>query len=68
MAANFAAEAVEPHTTKAGFIFFDVMDVKQWALGSHIYLTGIHDASGNELMYFDIPVIQSNAAAASGAQ
>ncbi len=68
MAANFTAEAVEPHTTKAGFIFFDVMDVKQWALGSHIYLTGIRDASGNELMYFDIPVIQSNAAAATGAQ
>lgn len=44
------------------------MDVKQWALGSHIYLTGITDASGSELMYFDIPVIQSNAAAASGVQ
>jgi hypothetical protein len=64
MAANFAAQAVEPHTTKAGFIFFDVMDVKQWALGSHVYLTGIRDANGNELMYFDIPVIPSNAAAA----
>lgn len=68
MAANFAAQAVEPHTTRAGFIFFDVMDVKQWALGSHIYLTGITDASGSELMYFDIPVIQSNAAAAGGVQ
>jgi hypothetical protein len=66
MAANFAAQAVEPHTTKAGFIFFDVMDVKQWALGSHVYLTGIRDANGNELMYFDIPVIPSNAAAAAG--
>ena len=64
MAANFAAQAVEPHTTRAGFIFFDVMDVEQWALGSHIYLTGITDANGGELMYFDIPVIQSNAAAA----
>ena len=68
MAASFAAQAVEPHTTKAGFLFFDVMDVKQWQLGSHIYLTGIRDAGGNELMYFDIAVIQSNAAAASGAQ
>lgn len=62
VAANFAAEAVEPHTTKSGFLFFDVSDVKQAVQGSHIYLTGIRDASGNELMYFDIPVIPSNAA------
>lgn len=61
-AANFAAEAVEPHTTKAGFLFFDVMNVRQPLQGSHIYLTGIKDAGGNELMYFDIPVIASNAA------
>jgi hypothetical protein len=66
VAANFAAEAVEPHTTKSGFLFFDVSDVKQAVQGSHIYLTGIRDASGNELMYFDIPVIPSNAA--SGVQ
>jgi len=66
LAANFAAEAVEPHTTKSGFLFFDVSDVKQAVQGSHIYLTGIRDASGNELMYFDIPVIPSNAA--SGVQ
>ena len=37
-------------------------NVKQPAQGSHIYLTGISDANGNELMYFDIPVIPSNAA------
>lgn len=68
LAANFAAQAVEPHTTKSGFLFFDVEDVKQWAQGSHIYLTGVTDANGNELMYFDIPVIPSNAAATAGAQ
>jgi hypothetical protein len=62
LAANFAAEAVEPHTTKAGFLFFDVRDVKQPVQGSHIYLTGITDGKGSELMYFDIPVIPSNAA------
>jgi hypothetical protein len=61
-AANFAAEAVEPHTTRAGFLFFDVQNVRQPLQGSHIYLTGIKDASGTELMYFDIPVIASNAA------
>jgi len=65
--ANFAAEAVEPHTTKSGFIFFDVLGVKQPVVGAHLYLTGLLDAGGNELMYFEIPTIPSNAAGA-GAQ
>ena len=61
--AHFAAQAVEPHTTKSGFLFFDVQDVKQAVAGSNIYLTGIRDNRGTELMYFEIPVIASNAAA-----
>ena len=66
--ANFAAAAVEPHTTKSGFLFFDVTNVKQPVAGSHLYLTGIRDAGGNELMYFEIPLIPSNAAGTSGEQ
>jgi hypothetical protein len=62
VAANFAAQAVEPHTTKSGFLFFDIFNVKQPTQGAHVYLTGIRDANGNEMMYFDIPVIASNAA------
>ena len=61
-AARFNAEAVEPHTTRSGFLFFDVQGVKQPTAGAHIYLTGVRDAGGNELIYFDIPVIPSNAA------
>jgi hypothetical protein len=62
-AARFAAEAVEPHSTKSGFLFFDIEDVRQpLAPGAHVYLTGVRDAGGNELLYFDIPVIASNAA------
>ena len=64
-AANFAAQAVEPHTTKSGFLFFDVQGVKQPTDGAHIYLTGVRDAGGNELMYFEIPAIPSNAASPS---
>ncbi len=60
--ARFAAEAIEPHTTKSGFLFFDIEDVKQPVAGAHLYLTGVRDASGNELMYFEIPVIPANAA------
>jgi len=64
MSANFIPAAVEPHTTKSGFLFFDVSDVKQPLQGARIYLTGVRDANGNELMYFEIPVIPSNTAGA----
>ena len=64
--AVFIAEAVEPHTTKSGFLFFDIQDIKSPVVGGHIYLTGIRDSTGNELMYFEIPLIASNAAGASG--
>lgn len=60
--AAFIAEAVEPHTTRSGFLFFDTEGIKSPVAGAHIYLTGIRDASGNELMYFEIPVIPSNTA------
>jgi len=61
--AAFIAEAVEPHTTRSGFLFFDIQDIKNpVAAGSRIYLTGIRDGSGNELMYFEIPVIAGSAA------
>jgi len=54
--AAFVAEAVEPHTTKSGFLFFDIQGIKEPVAGANIYLTGIRDASGNELMYFEIPL------------
>ncbi len=60
--AAFIAEAVEPHTTKSGFLFFDIQDLKNPVPGAHIYLTGVRDSSGNELMYFEIPLIAGNAA------
>ncbi|HLI62102.1 MAG TPA: hypothetical protein VKV05_01795 [Terriglobales bacterium] len=63
LSARFAAEAVEPHTTKSGFLFFDVSGISQPMEGAHIYLTRIRDAGGNELMYFEIPLIPANAAA-----
>ena len=53
---QFAARAVEPHSTQAGFLFFDVADVPTPLPGAHFYLTGVHDAKGNELMYFEVPL------------
>jgi hypothetical protein len=51
---QFAAKAVEPHTTQSGFLFFDVGDISTPLAGAHIYVTGVNDAKGNELMYFEI--------------
>jgi hypothetical protein len=62
MRAKFTAEAVEPHSTKSGFLFFDVRGIKESVDRAHVYLTGIRDSNGNELMYFEIPLTPSNAA------
>lgn len=54
--ARFAAEAVEPHSTARGFLFFDVLDISNPLAGANFYLMGVHDAKGTELMYFEIPM------------
>jgi len=55
--AQFGARAVEPHSTAAGFLFFDVSDIASPALaGANFFLTGVRDAGGKELMYFEIPM------------
>ena len=53
---QFAARAVEPHSTQAGFLFFDVGGINSVLRGSNIDITGVADARGNELLYFEIPV------------
>lgn len=53
---QFAAKAVEPHSTASGFLFFDVTDISHPLAGASFYLMGVHDAKGNELMYFEIPM------------
>jgi hypothetical protein len=52
--AQFAAKAVEPHTTQSGFLFFDVGGISNPLSGANIDVTGVTDAKGNELMYFEI--------------
>jgi hypothetical protein len=64
--AKFSAYAVEPHSTQSGFLFFDIEDVRNPVHGAHIYLTGVRDAGGTELMYFDIPVVPANGASSGG--
>lgn len=52
--AEFKAKAVEPRSSQAGFLFFDVADISNPLVGAHLYLTGVRDSSGHELMYFDV--------------
>lgn len=54
--AQFAARAVEPHTTQSGFLFFDVSGMATPLAGSYIDITGVRNAQGNELMYFEMPL------------
>ena len=54
--AQFGAKAVEPHGTQAGFLFFDVQGISRPLAGAHFYLTGVRNAKGSELMYFDVPL------------
>jgi hypothetical protein len=54
--ALFAAKAVEPAATQAGFLFFDVQGLSDPLAGAHLYLTGVRDTQGSELMFFDIPL------------
>jgi hypothetical protein len=51
---QFAAKAVEPHTTQSGFLFLDVGGITDPLAGAHIDITGVDDAKGVELMYFEI--------------
>ena len=54
--AQFAARAVEPHSTQAGFLFFDVSGISTPLAGAHFSLTEVRDAGGNDLLYFEIPL------------
>jgi len=54
--AQFAAKAVEPHSTARGFLFFDVAGISNPLAGASFYLTGMRDVKNNELMYFEIPL------------
>lgn len=51
---QFAAKAVEPHSTQSGFMFFDIGGIHSPLKDANIDITGVNDAKGNELMFFEI--------------
>jgi hypothetical protein len=54
--AMFAARAIEPHSTQSGFLFFDISGASSPLAGAHFYLSGLRNAVGSELIYFEIPL------------
>jgi hypothetical protein len=54
--AQFIAKAVEPHSTQSGFIFFDISGIRNPLAGTNLYVNGIRNSKGEELIYFEIPM------------
>jgi hypothetical protein len=52
---EYGALVVEPHTTRAGFLFYDVSQLDNPLRGAKLHLHKLRDADGNELFYFEIP-------------
>ena len=52
---QYNAIAVEPHTTRAGFLFYDLQDLENPLVDAHLELRRIQSADGRELFAFEIP-------------
>ena len=52
---EYSALAVEPHTTRAGFLFYVVEGLSDPLANAKLYVRSIRDADGKELFYFEIP-------------
>jgi hypothetical protein len=54
---EYSATTVPPHSTRAGFLFYDVQGLGNAPLkGANLTLRDLHDAAGKELFYFQIPL------------
>ena len=51
---EYQALVVEPHTTRAGFLFYDVSGLEHPLQGASLHLRMLRDADGKELFYFEI--------------
>jgi len=52
---EYQALVVEPHSTRAGFLFYDVTGLDHPLEGASLHLRMLRDADGKELFYFEIP-------------
>jgi hypothetical protein len=52
---EYQALVVEAHTTRAGFLFYNVSDLDHPLQGAKMHLHKLRDSSGAELFFFEIP-------------
>jgi hypothetical protein len=52
---EYGALVVEPHTTRAGFLFYDVSQLDHPLKDAKLHLYKLRNADGGELFYFEIP-------------
>jgi hypothetical protein len=52
---EYQALVVEPHTTRAGFLFYDVSGLDHPLRGAKLHLHKLRNADGDELFYFEVP-------------
>ncbi len=52
---EYNAIVVDPHSTKAGFLFYDVSGLTDPLRGAHLYIREIRNSQGKQLFYFEIP-------------
>ena len=52
---EYGALVVEAHTTRAGFLFYDVSQLDDPLHGSKLHIHKMMDSNGHELFYFEIP-------------
>jgi hypothetical protein len=52
---EYQAIVVEAHTTRAGFLFYDVEGLSDPLRGAKLYLRRLQAADGKDLFYFEIP-------------
>ena len=53
---EYNAIAVEPHTTRAGFLFYDLQDLENPLADAHLEFRRIQSSDGRELFAFEIPL------------
>lgn len=52
---EYGALTVPPHSTRAGFLFYDLSDIPHPLEGAKLHLRQLRTADGKELFYFEIP-------------
>lgn len=52
---EYSTLVVEPHTTHAGFLFYDLQTLADALHGSHLELRRIQNSTGHELFAFEVP-------------